>query len=205
MATHSSSCHHMRKAGTRKLKKMESNKVYLVKSKADLEAVRSVGINNVICYEGLIEMESQWRELNNKAGTVIILYEEVKDADDPQSYIMTTGDTLLACGINALVCDIGSNSPADEVRYWTERGDVNRAAEEFRRSFDYIDYLVYTKYWSSHTSFYKAEAIKRIALTIDKMSDVIRRRVYLNDLAETVQVPVEVLLEYINNVNELPF
>ena len=77
--------------------------------------------------------------------------------------------------------------------------------EEFGRSFDYIDYLVYTKYLSLHTSFDKAEAIKRIALTIDKMSDVIRRRVYLNDLAETVQVPVEVLLEYIDKVNELPF
>ncbi|MBQ9584113.1 MAG: hypothetical protein IJQ93_14245 [Bacteroidales bacterium] len=184
---------------------MESNKVYLVKSKADLEAVRSVGINNVICYEGLIEMESQWRGLNNKADTVIILYEEVKDADDPQSYIMTTGDTLLACGINVLVSDIGSNSPVDEVRYWTERGDVNQAAEEFRRSFDYIDYLVYTKYLSSHTPFDKAEVIKRIALSIDKMSDVVRRRVYLNALAETVQVPVEVLLEYIDKVNELPF
>lgn len=184
---------------------MENSKVYLVKSKADLEAVRSVGINNVICYEGPIEMESQWRELDNKADTVVILYEEIKNAYDSLSYIMMTGDTLLACGINVLVSDIGSNSPADEVRYWTEKGDVKRAAEEFVRSFDYIDYLVYTMYHSSHTPYSKAEVIKRIALSIDKMSDVIRRRVYLNDLAETVQVPVEVLLEYIDKVNELPF
>lgn len=184
---------------------MENNKVYLVKCKSDLEAVRSVGIDNVICHEGLIEMESQWRELDNKADTVVILYEETKDADDPLSYIMKTGDTLLACGINVCVSDIGSNSPADEVRYWTERGDVKRAAEEFSSSFDYIDYLVYKKYLGSHKPYDKAEVIKRIVLSIDKMSDVIRRRVYLNDLAETVQVPVEVLLEYIDKVNELPF
>ena len=118
---------------------------------------------------------------------------------------MATGDTLLACGINVCVSDIGNNSPADEVLYWSERGDVNRAAEEFRKSFDYIDYLVYTKYLSSHTPLDKAEAIKRIALSIDKMSDVIRRRVYLNALAETVQVPVEVLMEYIDIINDLPF
>lgn len=184
---------------------MENNKVYLVKTKADLEAVRNVGINNVICYEGPIEMESQWRELNNKADTVVILYEETRDADDPLSYIMMTGDTLLACGINVCVSDIGSHSPAEVVGYWTERGEVEQAEEEFKRSFDYIDFLVYTKYYCCQTPYDKAEAIKRIALSIDKMSDVIRRRVYLNALAETVQVPVEVLLEYINNVNELPF
>ena len=178
---------------------MENEILYLVKSQKDLEAVHKTGIDNVICCDGPVETTAQWKELDVHPQTVVLLFDETNEED-----IMHTAENLLECGVNVRIGNMPGPDPESTVALYEKEG-MPVSKELFRSDFDYIDYLFMNLYEGLHGSYKKAEAVKRIVEVIDTMSDEIRKRVYLNDFAKEVDVPVNTLLDYLEKINELPF
>lgn len=180
---------------------MEEKTIYLVERQEDLEAMRSVGIDNVVCYKLPIETALQWINLKVEATTVDIIFEALDSKEWER--VSITAETLLKWGVFVRIVELDGLSPAKFISEHQQDGKemeyIKYVITDNRSARDYITCLKnYTGLVGLKLDSYeKSEAIKLVAKAINKMSDAIRKHVYLNDFAKEVDVPMELLQKYL--------
>ena len=184
---------------------MENNKrIYLVKRHSDLKALKDAGFRNVVYYEGPLKNDDEWIAMDVQAESVVLLYEDNLESQEALNDIMQSGDVLLSCGLYVMACYGMYQQPREIAEAYKKKGFKMTRDDIELYVVDYIKALKLRLLGGETSSYQKKNAIKRIAESIGKMSDVLAKRVYLNELAKENGIPVEMLLGYLDRVGNLP-
>lgn len=168
---------------------VRENKCYLVEGYTDVIQFHQAGIENVVASSGTALTEEQIRLIQRLTSNITVLF----DGDSAGIRASMRGiDMILAAGMNVRVCTFPEGEDPDSMAKKMSREELQNYLKNNETDFIKFKVNLLTKD-SENDPIKKAEIIREIIVSIAKISDPIKRELYLKECASLMQVSEEVI------------
>lgn len=165
------------------------NKCYLVEGYTDVIQFHQAGIENVVASSGTALTTDQIRLIQRLTPNITVLF----DGDTAGMRASLRGiDMILEAGMNVRVCTFPDGEDPDSMAKKLSTEELENYLKENETDFIKFKVNFLTKD-SGNDPIKKAEVVREIIVSISKISDPIKRELYIKECASLMQVSEEVL------------
>ena len=168
---------------------VKNDNCFLVEGYTDVIKMHQCGISNVVASSGTALTESQIRLINRLTKNITVVF----DGDAAGSRAALRGiDLILGQGMNVKICNLPENDDPDS--FVSERSLKEVESYLFENSKDFIVYkasLLLTD--TQNDPVKKAGVIRDMVESISKISDQIKRELYIKECSSIMNISEQVL------------
>ena len=187
---------------------VKNDNCFLVEGYTDVIKMHQCGISNVVASSGTALTESQIRLINRLTKNITVVF----DGDAAGSRAALRGiDLILGQGMNVKICNLPENDDPDS--FVSERSLKEVESYLFENSKDFIVYkasLLLTD--TQNDPVKKAGVIRDMVESISKISDQIKRELYIKECSSIMNISEQVLYSTLaqivkkdfNNLKKIP-
>ena len=187
---------------------VKNDNCFLVEGYTDVIKMHQCGISNVVASSGTALTESQIRLINRLTKNITVVF----DGDAAGSRAALRGiDLILEQGMNVKICNLPENDDPDS--FVSERSLKEVESYLFENSKDFIVYkasLLLTD--TQNDPVKKAGVIRDMVESISKISDQIKRELYIKECSSIMNISEQVLYSTLaqivkkdfNNLKKIP-
>lgn len=180
---------------------VKNDNCYLVEGYTDVIKMHQCGITNVVASSGTSLTESQIRLINRLTKNITVVF----DGDDAGSRAVLRGiDLILEQGMNVKICNLPQNEDPDS--FVTDK-KLNEVQTYFNdNSKDFIVYkasLLLNE--SNNDPVKKASVIRDMVNSISKISDHIKREIYIKECSLIMDISEQVLYSTLAQIRKQDF
>ena len=180
---------------------VKEDKCYLVEGYTDVIKMHQSGITNVVASSGTALTESQIRLINRLTKNITVLF----DGDEAGSRATLRGiDLILEQGMNVKICNLPKNEDPDSFVSDKNLDEVKLYFEQ--NSKDFIVYkasLLLNE--SNNDPVKKAGVIRDMVESIAKISDQIKREIYVKECSSIMDISEQVLYSTLAQIRKQDF
>ena len=180
---------------------VKEDKCYLVEGYTDVIKMHQSGITNVVASSGTALTESQIRLINRLTKNITVLF----DGDEAGSRATLRGiDLILEQGMNVKICNLPKNEDPDSFVSDKNLDEVKLYFEQ--NSKDFIVYkasLLLNE--SNNDPVKKAGVIRDMVESIAKISDHIKREIYVKECSSIMDISEQVLYSTLAQIRKQDF
>ena len=180
---------------------VKEDKCYLVEGYTDVIKMHQSGIKNVVASSGTALTESQIRLINRLTKNITVLF----DGDEAGSRATLRGiDLILEQGMNVKICNLPKNEDPDSFVSDKNLDEVKLYFEQ--NSKDFIVYkasLLLNE--SNNDPVKKAGVIRDMVESIAKISDQIKREIYVKECSSIMDISEQVLYSTLAQIRKQDF
>ena len=180
---------------------VKEDKCYLVEGYTDVIKMHQSGITNVVASSGTALTESQIRLINRLTKNITVLF----DGDEAGSRATLRGiDLILQQGMNVQICNLPKNEDPDSFVSDKNLDEVKLYFEQ--NSKDFIVYkasLLLNE--SNNDPVKKAGVIRDMVESIAKISDQIKREIYVKECSSIMDISEQVLYSTLAQIRKQDF
>jgi DNA primase len=180
---------------------VKEDNCYLVEGYTDVIKMYQSGITNVVASSGTALTESQIRLINRLTKNITVVF----DGDEAGSRATLRGiDLILEQGMNAKICNLPKNEDPDSFVSDKNLDEVKLYFEE--NSKDFIVYkasLLLNE--SNNDPVKKAGVIRDMVESIAKISDQIKREIYVKECSSIMDISEQVLYSTLAQIRKQDF
>ncbi len=180
---------------------VKEDKCYLVEGYTDVIKMHQSGITNVVASSGTALSESQIRLINRLTKNITVLF----DGDEAGSRATLRGiDLILEQGMNVKICNLPKNEDPDSFVSDKNLDEVKLYFEQ--NSKDFIVYkasLLLNE--SNNDPVKKAGVIRDMVESIAKISDQIKREIYVKECSSIMDISEQVLYSTLAQIRKQDF
>ena len=187
---------------------VKNDNCFLVEGYTDVIKMHQCGISNVVASSGTALTENQIRLINRLTKNITVVF----DGDAAGSRAALRGiDLILGQGMNVKICNLPENDDPDS--FVSERSLKEVESYLFENSKDFIVYkasLLLTD--TQNDPVKKAGVIRDMVESISKISDQIKRELYIKECSSIMNISEQVLYSTLaqivkkdfNNLKKIP-
>ena len=187
---------------------VKNDNCFLVEGYTDVIKMHQFGISNVVASSGTALTENQIRLINRLTKNITVVF----DGDAAGSRAALRGiDLILGQGMNVKICNLPENDDPDS--FVSERSLKEVESYLFENSKDFIVYkasLLLTD--TQNDPVKKAGVIRDMVESISKISDQIKRELYIKECSSIMNISEQVLYSTLaqivkkdfNNLKKIP-
>ena len=187
---------------------VKNDNCFLVEGYTDVIKMHQCGISNVVASSGTALSENQIRLINRLTKNITVVF----DGDAAGSRAALRGiDLILGQGMNVKICNLPENDDPDS--FVSERSLKEVESYLFENSKDFIVYkasLLLTD--TQNDPVKKAGVIRDMVESISKISDQIKRELYIKECSSIMNISEQVLYSTLaqivkkdfNNLKKIP-
>ena len=187
---------------------VKNDNCFLVEGYTDVIKMHQCGISNVVASSGTALTENQIRLINRLTKNITVVF----DGDAAGSRAALRGiDLILGQGMNVKICNLPENDDPDS--FVSERSLKEVESYLFENSKDFIVYkasLLLTD--TQNDPVKKAGVIRDMVESISKISDQIKRELYIKECSSMMNISEQVLYSTLaqivkkdfDNLNKIP-
>ncbi len=180
---------------------VKEDKCYLVEGYTDVIKMHQSGITNVVASSGTALTESQIRLINRLTKNITVLF----DGDEAGSRATLRGiDLILEQGMNVKICNLPKNEDPDTFVSDKNLDEVKLYFEESSK-----DFIVYKASLllneSNSDPVKKAGVIRDMVESIAKISDQIKREIYVKECSSIMDISEQVLYSTLAQIRKQDF
>ena len=187
---------------------VKNDNCFLVEGYTDVIKMHQCGISNVVASSGTALTENQIRLINRLTKNITVVF----DGDAAGSRAAFRGiDLILGQGMNVKICNLPENDDPDS--FVSERSLKDVESYLFENSKDFIVYkasLLLTD--TQNDPVKKAGVIRDMVESISKISDQIKRELYIKECSSIMNISEQVLYSTLaqivkkdfNNLKKIP-
>ena len=180
---------------------VKDDNCYLVEGYTDVIKMHQSGITNVVASSGTALTESQIRLINRLTKNITVVF----DGDEAGSRATLRGiDLILEQGMNVKICNLPKNEDPDSFVSDKNLDEVKLYFEE--NSKDFIVYkasLLLNE--SNNDPVKKAGVIRDMVESIAKISDQIKREIYVKECSSIMDISEQVLYSTLAQIRKQDF
>ena len=180
---------------------VKEDNCYLVEGYTDVIKMHQSGITNVVASSGTALTESQIRLINRLTKNITVVF----DGDEAGSRATLRGiDLILEQGMNVKICNLPKNEDPDSFVSDKNLDEVKLYFEE--NSKDFIVYkasLLLNE--SNNDPVKKAGVIRDMVESIAKISDQIKREIYVKECSSIMDISEQVLYSTLAQIRKQDF
>ena len=180
---------------------VKEDNCYLVEGYTDVIKMHQCGITNVVASSGTALTESQIRLINRLTKNITVVF----DGDEAGSRATLRGiDLILEQGMNVKICNLPKNEDPDSFVSDKNLDEVKLYFEE--NSKDFIVYkasLLLNE--SDNDPVKKAGVIRDMVESIAKISDQIKREIYVKECSSIMDISEQVLYSTLAQIRKQDF
>jgi len=180
---------------------VKEDNCYLVEGYTDVIKMHQSGITNVVASSGTALTESQIRLINRLTKNITVVF----DGDEAGSRATLRGiDLILEQGMNVKICNLPKNEDPDSFVSDKNLDEVKLYFEE--NSKDFIVYkasLLLNE--SKNDPVKKAGVIRDMVESIAKISDQIKREIYVKECSSIMDISEQVLYSTLAQIRKQDF
>ena len=180
---------------------VKEDSCYLVEGYTDVIKMHQCGITNVVASSGTALTESQIRLINRLTKNIIVVF----DGDEAGSRATLRGiDLILEQGMNIKICNLPKNEDPDSFVSKKSLDEVKLYFEN--NSKDFIVYkasLLLNQ--SENDPVKKAGVIRDMVESIAKISDQIKREIYIKECSSIMDISEQVLYSTLAQIRKQDF
>ena len=179
---------------------VKEDNCYLVEGYTDVIKMHQSGISNVVSSSGTALTENQIRLISRLTKNITVVF----DGDDAGSRATLRGiDLILEQGINVKICNLPKNEDPDS---FVSGKNIEEIKSYFNdNSKDFIVYKASLLNKSDNDPVKKAAAIRDMVESISKISDQIKREIYVKECSLIMDISEQVLYSTLAQIRKKDF
>ena len=179
---------------------VKEDNCYLVEGYTDVIKMHQSGISNVVSSSGTALTENQIRLISRLTKNITVVF----DGDDAGSRATLRGiDLILEQGVNVKICNLPKNEDPDS---FVSGKNIEEIKSYFNdNSKDFIVYKASLLNKSDNDPVKKAAAIRDMVESISKISDQIKREIYVKECSLIMDISEQVLYSTLAQIRKKDF
>ena len=176
------------------------NSIFVVEGYMDVIGLFQHGVKNSVASSGTAFTQEQLRKILNYTNTIYIVF----DGDDAGSRATLRGiDLILEQGVNVKICNLPKNEDPDS---FVSGKNIEEIKSYFNdNSKDFIVYKASLLNKSDNDPVKKAAAIRDMVESISKISDQIKREIYVKECSLIMDISEQVLYSTLAQIRKKDF